>query len=150
MIKPLRERSEDIPYLVAHLLDRLTKRLGRGPHEIDAVAMKVLSEYYWENNIDELEATLESAVACTLPHRIDESVLPPRVRYAGLKAIPTSGIDLPQMVDDFERNLIETALRQTNGNQTKAAHLLGLRVQTLNMKLKRFAEHHQEINLKGE
>lgn len=150
MIKPLRERSEDVPYLVAHLLDRLTKRLGRGPHEIDAVAMKVLSEYYWENNIDELEATLESAVACTPPHRIDESVLPPRVRYAGLKAIPTSGIDLPQMVDDFERNLIETALRQTNGNQTKAAHLLGLRVQTLNMKLKRFAEHHQEIIIKGD
>jgi DNA-binding protein Fis len=52
-------------------------------------------------------------------------------------------------VDDFERGLIETALRQTNGNQTKASQLLGLRVQTLNMKLKRFAEQNQEIKIKG-
>lgn len=144
-IKPLRDRSEDIPYLVNHLLDRIVRRLGKGPHEIASGAMKVLMEYPWENNIDELDATLESAVACTPPHQIDESLLPSRIRYATLKAIPTSGVDLPKMVDDFERSLIETALRQTHGNQTRASQLLGLRVQTLNMKLKRFAENKTEI-----
>jgi DNA-binding protein Fis len=50
-------------------------------------------------------------------------------------------------VDNFERSLIETALRQTNGNQTKASAMLGLRVQTLNMKLKRFAEQGSEIKI---
>jgi DNA-binding NtrC family response regulator len=100
----------------------------------------MLSDYPWEGNIDELEAALESAINSTLPQQIDESLLPSRIRYAALKSIPTSGIDLPQLVDDFERSLIETALRQTNNNQTKAATLLGLRVQTLNMKLKRFKE----------
>ncbi len=148
-IKPLRERSEDTPYLVNHLLEKIVKRLSKGPHEIAPSAMKTLMEYTWENNIDELEATLESAVACTPPHNIDETLLPPRVRYATLKAIPTTGVDLPQLVDHFERGLIETALRQTNGNQTRASQLLGLRVQTLNMKLKRFAEQNQEIKLKG-
>jgi len=143
-IRPLRERSEDIPYLAGHLAERVARRLGKGAHEISPGAMKVLTEYAWENNIDELEATLESAIASTPPHRIDESLLPTRVRYATLKAIPANGIDLPHMVDDYERNLIETALRQTGGNQTKAARILGLRVQTLNMKLKRFAE--QEKN----
>lgn len=103
-------------------------------------AMKMLADYSWEGNIDELESALESAIANTKPQQIDESLLPSRVRYAALKAIPTTGIDLPQMVDDFERNLIETALRQTGNNQTKASALLGLRVQTLNMKLKRFKE----------
>jgi|KBSSwiStaDraftv2_1062776.scaffolds.fasta_scaffold35949_2 DNA-binding NtrC family response regulator len=147
VIKPLRERSEDIPYLAAQLLERIIKRLNKGPHEIAPSAMKVLLEYCWETNIEELEATLESAVSCTPPHHIDETLLPSRVRYATLKAIPTHGIDLPQMVDGYERGLIETALRQTNGNQTKAAQLLGLRVQTLNMKLKRFAEQNQEINI---
>jgi DNA-binding NtrC family response regulator len=139
-IRPLRERSEDIPYLAGHLAERVARKLGKGAHEITPGAMKVLTEYAWENNIDELEATLESAIASTPPHRIDESLLPTRVRYATLKAIPANGIDLPHMVDDYERNLIETALRQTGGNQTKAARILGLRVQTLNMKLKRFAE----------
>lgn len=139
-IKPLRERSEDIPYLAHHLLNRVNKRLNKGPHEITVGALKMLSDYSWEGNIDELEAALESAVNSTKPMQIDESLLPTRVRYAALKAIPTTGIDLPQMVDDFERNLIETALRQTSNNQTKASALLGLRVQTLNMKLKRFKE----------
>lgn len=139
-IKPLRDRSEDIPYLANFLLARIVKRLGKGQHEITSGAMKMLADYSWEGNIDELEAALESAVNNTKPQQIEESLLPSRVRYAALKSIPTTGIDLPQMVDDFERNLIETALRQTGNNQTKASALLGLRVQTLNMKLKRFKE----------
>jgi DNA-binding NtrC family response regulator len=149
VIKPLRERSEDIPYLANHLLEKIVKRLSKGPHEIAPSAMKILMEYAWEHNIDELEAALESAVACTPPHSIDETLLPTRVRYATLKAIPNNGIDLPHLVDEFERGLIETALRQTHGNQTRASHLLGLRVQTLNMKLKRFAEQNHEITIKG-
>jgi DNA-binding NtrC family response regulator len=146
-LKPLRERSEDIPYLVRHLVERIVKRLNKGPHEITTGAMKMLADYSWEGNIDELEAALESSITNTPPQEIDESLLPARIRYSSLKAIPASGIDLPQMVDEFERSLIETALRQTNGNQTKASAMLGLRVQTLNMKLKRFIEQGNEIKI---
>jgi DNA-binding NtrC family response regulator len=145
MVKPLRERSEDIPYLARHLVTRIIKRLAKGPHEITPEAMKMLADYPWEGNIDELEASLESAICNTGPQLIDESLLPSRVRYAALKSIPQTGVDLPQMVDDFERSLIDTALRQTGNNQTKAAALLGLRVQTLNMKLKRFKEKDGEL-----
>ena len=45
-----------------------------------------------------------------------------------------------QIVDDFERELIATALEQSGGSQTRASRLLGVRVQTLNMKLKRYAD----------
>ncbi len=143
-IKPLRERSEDIPYIANRLVERIAQRLNKGAHDISPLAMKMLTEYLWERNIDELEEVLESAISRTPPHQIDESLLPTRIRYATLKSIPASGIDLPQMVDDYERALIETALHQTSNNQTKAAALLGLRVQTLNMKLKRFAEQRQQ------
>lgn len=146
-IKPLRERSEDIPYLARHLIEKVVRRLNKGPHEMTTGAMKMLADYPWEGNIDELEAALESAVMNTPPQQIDDSLLPARIRYAALKAIPPSGIDLPQMVDDFEHDLIQTALRQTNGNQTKASAMLGLRVQTLNMKLKRFTEQGKEIRI---
>lgn len=139
-LKPLRERSEDIPYLVHHLVARLVKKLNKGEHEIDPAALRMMTDHDWPGNIDELEAVLEGAIQATGPHRIDETLLPARVRYSSLKSIPTSGIDLAQMVDDFERNLIDIALRQTGNNQTKASSLLGLRVQTLNMKLKRFRE----------
>lgn len=143
-VRPLHERSEDIPYIASHLVERLTRRLNKGQHDISPTAMKMLTEYLWERNIDELEEVLESAITRTPPHQIDESLLPTRVRYATLKSIPTTGIDLPKMVDDYERALIETALNQTGGNQTKASALLGLRVQTLNMKLKRFSEQQQQ------
>jgi DNA-binding NtrC family response regulator len=139
-LKPLRERSEDIPYLAAHLAARIANRLGKTAHEITPEAMDMLMVYEWKLNIDELEAVLESAIANTPPPRIDEKLLPDRVRHAMLRAIPPDGVDLPRIVDDYERSIIETALRQTSGNQTNAARLLGLRVQTLNMKLKRFAE----------
>lgn len=66
--------------------------------------------------------------------------MPARIRYAVLKSISPSGTDLPQMVDDFERELIETAPKQTVNDQTKASALLGLRVWTLNTNLKRFKE----------
>ena len=144
-VKPLRERSEDIPSLARHLVERITRKLGKGQHELTHAALRVLTEYNWAGNIDELEAVLECAIEATPPQQLDETLLPSRLRYATLRAIPDTGVDLPQMVDDYERSLIETALRQTGGNQTKASQMLGLRVQTLNMKLKRFRELGQEV-----
>ncbi len=82
--------------------------------------MKVLTEYAWERNIDELEAVLESAISLTQPQRIEEALLPIRIRYATQKALPTKGIDLPEVIDSYEWALIETAMRQAGGSQTKA------------------------------
>ena len=144
-LKPLRERSEDIPYLARHLAARIASRLGKGAHEITHEAMDMLMVYEWRQNIDELEATLESAIANTPPPSIDEALLPSHVRHAALLAIPPEGVDLPRIVADYERSIIETALRQTSGNQTKAARLLGLKLQTLNMKLKRIAELNKPV-----
>ncbi len=144
-IKPLRERSEDIAYLAKHLLTRLTMRLNKGDHEITPEALHALTEYHWPDNLDELDSVLESAIGSLPPQQVDETVLPSRIRYARLKSIPPEGIDLPQIVDDFERNLIATALEQTGGSQTKASKILGLRVQTLNMKLKRYADQSRPL-----
>src|SRR5215510_8637628 len=144
-IKPLRERSEDIPYIARHMLSRIAQKLGKGAHGITAEALAAVTEYNWEGNLDELESVLESAISFLPPQQIDESVLPSRIRYAHLKSIPPDGIDLPQIVDDFERSLIATALDQSDGSQTKASKLLGLRVQTLNMKLKRYADQQRPL-----
>jgi DNA-binding NtrC family response regulator len=150
LLKPLRERSEDIPYLINHLASRVAKRLSKEERKITNEAMRTLAEYSWERNIDEMESALESMLANAPPPEIDENLLPERVRYASLRTIPPTGIDLSAVVDDYERSLIETALRQTAGNQTKAGRLLGLRVQTLNMKLKRFAELNKPITLSSQ
>lgn len=139
-LKPLRQRSEDVPYLARLLAGRLTKKLGRGPVEISSAALRVLMEYEWKHNLDELEAVLESAISSIPPQQVVEEFLPSHIRFAKLRSIPPEGIELPDLVDDFERSLIVTALQQSGNSQTKASKLLGLRVQTLNMKLKRFAD----------
>jgi DNA-binding NtrC family response regulator len=150
LLKPLRERSEDIPYLIDHFASRIARRLGKEEREITRPAIRMLVEYAWERNIDELESVIESMIVNSPPPRIDENLVPDRIRYAALRTIPPSGIDLSTVVKNYERSLIETALRQTGGNQTKAGRLLGLRVQTLNMKLKRFAELNRPITLSSE
>lgn len=139
-LKPLRERSEDVPFLARHLIGRLAKKLGKGVVELGQDAMRVLMEYEWQQNIDELEAVLESALSNLPPQQLTEELFPAHIRFARLRSIPPDGIELPTLVDDFERSLIATALQQCGNSQTKASKLLGLRVQTLNMKLKRFAD----------
>ena len=139
-LKPLRERGEDIPYIASHLVERVAKRLEKGTCEITSEAIKLLMEYGWERNLEELEAVIESAIQALPARQIDTTLLPSRIRHARLRSIPVGGINLPDVVDEFERNLIDTALRQAGGSQTKASRLLGLRVQTLNMKLKRFGD----------
>jgi DNA-binding NtrC family response regulator len=144
-ISPLRERGEDLPYLAKLLVKRISQRLNKGAHELTPAAIEALMGYQWGENIDELEAVLEGAIAALPPQQIDEDVLPTRIRYARLKSIPPDGVDLPQIVDDYERELIATALKQSGGSQTKASKLLGLRVQTLNMKLKRYADQSRPL-----
>jgi len=140
LLQPLRQRSEDVPFLARFLATRMSKKLQKGECQIAPGTLRTLMEYDWRFNIDELETVLESALTSLPPHQVTEDYLPAHVRFARLRSIPPDGIDLPNLVDDFERNLIVTALQQSGNSQTKAAKLLGLRVQTLNMKLKRFAD----------
>ncbi len=138
-LHPLRDRKEDIPYLIARLMERLTRALNRDQCRITANAIERLCEYDWPGNIEELESVLKAAIESLSPQLIEPNALPERVRDASPQTIPCDGIDLWQIVEDYERSLIETALRQTGGNQTQAAQLLGLKIQTLNMKVGRFA-----------
>lgn len=137
-LAPLRERTEDLPYLVEHLAAQIVKRLGKGVHKFAAETMQTLAEYRWDGNLEELEAVLESSIEQTPPPTVAYESLPPRIREANLIRIPAEGICFFQIVEEYERTLIARALSQTNGHQVRAARLLGLRAQTLNMKLKQF------------
>src|SRR5215831_18015798 len=70
-IKPLRERSEDIPYITRHMLSRIAQKMGKGAHGITPEALAAVTEYNWEGNLDELESVLESAISFLPPQQID-------------------------------------------------------------------------------
>jgi two-component system nitrogen regulation response regulator NtrX len=131
-LPPLRERSEDVPLLVEHALERLRRKHGLPPPRLDREAVQALCRHAWPGNVRELLNLMErlailysgapvgaEEVAGVLPARA--SGPPATVRY--VDGDPRS---LRSRLDDYERALIEGALRASDGNVADA----GRRLQT--------------------
>jgi DNA-binding NtrC family response regulator len=166
MLPPLRRRTEDIPLLVLHFLERfaaqdsaLSER-GQGskpapgtvaaprPVSVSQDAMRRLMAYSWPGNVRQLENAIERAVAMSGGRtQIDVGDLPAEVQAAEEPAtaatimLPDEGIDLDAYVASIERMLIERSLERTGGNKGQAAKLLHLKRTTLVEKLKRLGQN---------
>jgi PAS domain S-box-containing protein len=131
----LRERKEDIPMLVDHLLKKLNHRLGKQFHNVSTSALEQLMQYDWPGNIRELQNVLErAAIVCS----------PPTLEVASLHLparLSTPPIDLPILtLIHAEKRHIEQALQATKGvigGKQGAAALLDLPPSTLRSKLKK-------------
>jgi len=149
-IPPLRERRADIPLLAQHFLDRLGRDSTppRGRVSLSQDAQQALMAYAWPGNVRQLENVIERALALS-PGRtqITSIDLPDELRNgarpldAAEIAIPEEGIDLTQMIEQFERSLIRRALDRADGSKQRAADLLHLKRTTLVQKIKRLEEH---------
>jgi len=143
-LPPLRDRSDDIPLLVARFVEKLQPATdGREPVVVSQDVMRRLMACEWPGNVRQLENVIERALALGGGRRrIEVDDLPPDMRGEAtlLTVAPRlaeSGVDLPALVLDFERQLIDQALSRTEGNRGAAARLLGLKRTTLVEKLKR-------------
>jgi transcriptional regulator with PAS, ATPase and Fis domain len=149
-IPPLRERRADIPLLAQHFLERLGRDSTppRGRVSLSQDAQQALMAYAWPGNVRQLENVIERALALS-PGRsqITSIDLPDELRNgarpldAAEIAIPEEGIDLTQMIEQFERSLIRRALDRADGSKQRAADLLHLKRTTLVQKIKRLEEH---------
>jgi transcriptional regulator with GAF, ATPase, and Fis domain len=139
-VPPLRERSEDIPALVQHFLERFAEGSGQAtPRRVDRAAMGRLLAYSWPGNVRELENELHRAAALG-GDVIGVADLSPAVAAADPTAPPVSPDDLTMRprVEHLERSLLREALAKATGNQTQAARLLGLSRFGLQKKLRRY------------
>jgi two-component system, NtrC family, nitrogen regulation response regulator NtrX len=124
-LPPLRERLEDVPELVEHLLLRLRQRHGLAPAIVDADAIQAMSQYAWPGNVRELANVCERLAILhpgrRVGHRELAGVLSTDVaaRPAALDALP-----LNERLDSFERDLIERALDAAAGSISDAARRL--------------------------
>ncbi len=149
-LPPLRERRDDVPLLVALVLGRMQKKLGKRIAGIRPVALDLLCHYPFPGNIRELENELERASVLTEPDGwIDVQHLSPRIRTAPTQPSPPlpAAPDEPAIVtslrdarDAFERRLIDRVLAECGGNASRAAERLGLSRMGLQKKLKVLAE----------
>lgn len=131
-VPALRERAEDIPYLVQYFLDKLTIECHRTVH-LTPEAMQALQQYHWPGNVRQLRALLESAVAMSETDTVDVD---------GIRRMltPNQPTELPPSLnwEELERWAIEKAMKQTGGNVTQAATMMGLARDTLYSKMKKY------------
>ncbi|HRC84613.1 MAG TPA: sigma-54 dependent transcriptional regulator [Thermoanaerobaculia bacterium] len=130
-VPSLRQRKEDIPSLVEHLLRRLSH--GSQPRRIHPAALALLCEYSWPGNVRELANVLEGLVLMVPGEEIGVQDLPPALRPSRDFALVSAEAPLP--LDEIERLHIQRALRYTEGKKAPAARLLGIDIKTLNSKI---------------
>ncbi len=119
-IPPLRERRADILPIAEGLLSQLARDAKR----FSADAREAIEAYAWPGNVRELRNAIERAVVLSEGAEIAASDLPGEVTTGFAPASSPDGFH--SKVEDSRRRIIEDALAKTNGNQTKAAELLGL------------------------
>ena len=134
---PLRDRREDLPLLINAFLHEFARQNGKKITGLTAEALDALQRYDWPGNVRELRAAVEHGVALCRGERIGVRDLPPRIlgqTATSAGEIAPAGLNLEAM----EKHFIERALRQTGGNITDAAKLLGISRRTLHRKLKTY------------
>jgi two-component system, NtrC family, response regulator AtoC len=148
-LPPLRERGNDILILAEHFLRRFSAKYGKDVRRIDQRARDVLLSYPWPGNVRELSHVIERAVLWSRDNSIDVEHLslttPVRAGVDGHapaaepESIGRPSAELPAGdLTQWERTMIERAMREAGGNQTKAAQRLGITRDTLRYRLKKF------------
>ena len=132
-LPPLRERTGDLPLLAQGFLREFAKENGKAVNDFTADALEALIKFSWPGNVRELRTAIEHAVVLSRSERIALRDLPPSVRGGGADTKSSSGKDLT--VKGAEKQLIERALRETDGNRTRAAQKIGMSRRTFHRKL---------------
>ncbi len=133
-IPRLRQRREDIPLLIDHLIAKFNHVQNRDIAGVSDEVVMRLMEHTFPGNVRELENIIEQAFVLCRSGIIELHHLPPELRPAGL----TLGGDTggPMTLMTMEKVLIEEALRRHNGNRSQAARTLGIHTSTLYRKIK--------------
>ncbi len=149
-VPPLQSRREDIPLLVNHFLKKYAPAAGKSIARLHPQSLHTLCHYEWPGNVRQLENTIERAVALETSEELHVE-LPaerPKARAAaagvGAAGIGTSGgvlpngVDMEKYVADIERSLLQAALEQSNGVQTKAADALRISYRSFRHLMKKY------------
>ena len=158
LIPPLRERREDIPSLVHHLLERINEKVHKRVTRVPPEVLNHLMRLPWRGNVRELENVLTRAVVLAPGEVLLSDNLPAlepvqpepgqpngHGHTAGGSALPNflvSTIDDPSRIptlDEAERMLIELAMNVTKGHKGKTCQILGISRPTLERKLQKYA-----------
>src|ERR671927_587508 len=135
-VPPLRERTEDIPLLCEHFLEKYRQRHQRNVKSIAPAAYHVLIRHRWPGNVRELENVIERGVLVAKGNEITVNDLPESLRT---ESAATTEFVIPphRTLAEIEKMAIVQTLQRTNWNKQEAAQILGLYRPTLYSKMKK-------------
>jgi two-component system response regulator PilR (NtrC family) len=140
-IPPLRDRREDIPLLAEHFMRLYASENSKAVSGLQADALRALLDYNWPGNVRELENAIERAVVLCSGGMLGLDLLPETVLQPDRAELPVrlpeNGATYKDMVEEYERRLVRTALRRTGGVQKRAAELLKMKPTTPHEIIKR-------------
>ncbi|MGB9614482.1 MAG: sigma 54-interacting transcriptional regulator [Fervidobacterium sp.] len=137
----LKDRKEDIPKLAIYIVKKLNQQYGRMVEGISPTVMKYLVNRDWPGNVRELENFLGRVMINMGPEEkiIEVKHLPESTDLKKSKEKEFVKIGpLKEVLERYEKKVIEEALKQTNGDKEKAAQLLGVSIRTLYYKLEKY------------
>src|SRR6187401_655265 len=135
-VPPLRERTEDIPLLCEHFLEKYRQRHQRNVKSIAPAAYHVLIRHRWPGNVRELENVIERGVLVAKGTEITVNDLPESLRSESTTAAEFV-IPPHRTLAEIEKMAILQTLQRTNWNKQEAAQILGLYRPTLYSKMKK-------------
>ncbi len=146
-LPPLRDRPRDIPALADHFVRQFNAEFHKDVTGIDPAALALMQAYPWPGNVREMRNVIERAMLLTQGGRITVDSLPPELLTPAVVAgtdpetqrhplvvLGPHGVD----IHEVERRLVEQALEQAGGNQSRAAGLLGLSRDQFRYRLQKF------------
>jgi DNA-binding NtrC family response regulator len=138
-LPPLKDRRDDIAFLVNFFIERYNQKYRMEVKGISQRAMNLLMDYEWSGNVRELENTIESIMVINSPEVIDIPHLPQEMRDFKRRpeVIP---IRIGTSLEEVEREMLIQTLRATKGNKRRAAQLLGINVRTIHRKMEGMEE----------
>jgi len=136
---PLRNRTEDIPELADHLLNKLAANNGQQQPSLSKEAIQGLIHYHFPGNVRELENILERALALYDGNTIelDDLNLPCSTELPKAKKFNPSEISLEDYLEEIEKEALSKALEENRWNKTETAKHLGLTFRSLRYRLKK-------------
>lgn len=135
-LPPLRERRADIPLLIHHFLDKLSRKMKKDVPEVTSEAMDILAEYAWPGNVRELEHAVERILILEDTDRIRPGNLPSYItqRQGELQMFSED----PLTLEELEKKYIAFVMKRARGKKTRAAQLLGINRKTLAAKITKY------------
>jgi transcriptional regulator with PAS, ATPase and Fis domain len=134
----LAERKEDIPSLASLFLSDLILKYGKEVIGLEKDAIKLLQEFHWTHNIDQLRRVVEELIILTHSYYVDAETVSKVLSHENLPTSKSymSFLDLHKNLDEINKDIINLVLTEENFNQSKAADRLGISRSTLWRKIK--------------